>query len=42
MQKDDDLSALTVMGSTAALSDYLERIERKFVKGLTINQRIFA
>ena len=42
MQRDDDLSQLSVMGSTVALTHYLERLDKKFVKGLTINQRIFT
>jgi len=42
MQQKDDLSKLSVMGSTASLTHYLERLEKKFVKGLTINQRIFT
>ena len=42
MQKKDDLSQLSVMGSTSALSHYIERLERKFVRGLSINQRIFT
>jgi hypothetical protein len=42
MQKKDDLSQLSVMGSTAALSHYVERLVRKFVRGLSINQRLFT
>jgi REP element-mobilizing transposase RayT len=42
MQKQDDLSQLSVMGSTTALSHYVERLEKKFVRGLSINQRLFT
>ena len=42
MNRKDDLSQLSAIGSTVALTHYLENIERKFIKGLTINQRIFT
>jgi len=42
MNKKDDLSQLTAIASTVALTHYIERIERKFIKGLTLNQRIFT
>jgi len=42
MNKQDDLSQLSVMGSTAALSHYMDRLEKKFVRGLTLNQRLFT
>ena len=42
MGQKDDLSKLSAIGSTTALTHYLENIERKFIKGLTINQRIFT
>jgi len=42
MNKQDDLSQLSAMGSTVALTHYIERIERKFIKGLTLNQRVFT
>jgi len=42
MQKQDDLSQLSVMGSTSAHSHYIERLEKKFVKGLKLNQKLFT
>jgi hypothetical protein len=42
MQKEDDLSQLSVMGSTSALSHYIDRLEKKFVKGLRLNQKLFT
>jgi len=42
MKQQDDLSQLSVMGSTTALSHYMDRLEKKFVKGLTLNQRLFT
>jgi len=42
MQKKDDLSQLSVMGSSSALSHYIDRQEKKFVKGLKLNQKLFA
>jgi len=42
MNRKDDLSQLTAIGSTVALTHYIERIDRKFIKGLTLNQRIFT
>ena len=42
MQKQDDLSQLSVMGSTSALSHYIDRLEKKFVKGLRLNQKLFT
>ena len=42
VNRKDDLSQLTAIGSTSALTHYIERIDRKFIKGLTLNQRIFT
>jgi len=42
MQKQDDLSQLSVMGSTFAISQYIERLEKKFIKGLRLNQKLFT
>jgi len=42
MNRKDDLSQLTAIGSTVALTHYIERIEQKFIKGLALNQRIFT
>jgi len=30
------------MGSTSAISHYIERLEKKFVKGLKLNQKLFT
>jgi hypothetical protein len=42
MQKKYDLSQLSVMGSTSAPSHYIDRLEKKFVKGLRLNQKLFT
>ena len=42
MKKQDDLSQLTVIGSSAVLTHYLEKLENKFIKGMRLNQRIFG
>lgn len=42
IQKTDDLSGLTALGSTTAVTHYIERIEQKFIKGLSLNQRVFT
>ena len=42
MQKKDDLSQLSVMGSAASLSHYIDQLDKKFVRGMSINQRLFT
>ena len=42
MKRTDDLSKLTAIGSSAALTHYLEKLDRKFIKGFSLNRQIFT
>ena len=42
MQKDDDLSQLTAIGSSQVLTHYLEKLERKFIRGFNLNKQLFT
>ncbi|WP_444997611.1 transposase [Aliikangiella sp. IMCC44359] len=42
MKQKDDLSQLTVMGSSSTLTHYLEKLENKFIKGINLNRKVFS
>ncbi len=42
MKKQDDLSQLTVIGSSTVVTHYLENLEQKFIKGMHLNKSIFT
>ncbi len=42
MKKQDDLSQLTVIGSSTVVTHYLEKLEQKFIKGMHLNKSIFT
>ena len=42
MEKTDDLSKLTVVGSPSLLTHYKEKLRRKFIKGLYLNCQLFS
>ena len=42
MQKDDDLSQLTAIGSSQVLTHYLEKLEQKFIRGFNLNKQLFT
>ena len=42
MQKDDDLSQLTAIGSSQVLTHYLEKLDRKFIRGFNLNKQLFT
>ena len=42
MKRTDDLSKLTAIGSSAALTHYLDKLDRKFIKGFSLNRQIFT
>jgi hypothetical protein len=41
MKKTDDLSQLSVIGSVSVITHYVEKLERKFIKGMRLNQSVF-
>ena len=42
MKKSDDLSQLTAIGSPAALTHYMEKLERKLIKGMQLSRKVFT
>ena len=41
MKRKDGLSGLSAVGSVASLTHYAELAEKKFIKGLSVCQRLF-
>ncbi|MET1257169.1 hypothetical protein [Aliikangiella maris] len=42
MKANDDLSKLTIIGSPASLSHYLENAQNHFIKGMNLSKQVFS